>query len=128
MAAPRKYPDELRERAIRLVLDAKEDPATRPTRRAGGSADSWGSIPETLRSWVKQAQIDAGDRPGTTHERRPADQRAASGRMRELRRANEILKAASAFFAAELDRPRPGSRRSSTPIGTSSGSSRSAGC
>jgi transposase len=61
---------------------------------------------ETVRKWVRQAEVDAGQRAGTT-----ADESAELKRLRrenaELRRANEILKAASAFFAAELDRPSP---------------------
>ena len=103
MAAPRKYPQELRERAIRLVLDAKRDPATRPSaaRRIG---EQLGINPETLRGWVHQVEIDAGARPGTTTS--DAQRLAELEREnRELRRSNAILKAASAFFAAELDRP-----------------------
>jgi len=103
MAAPRKYPDELRERAIRLVIDARKDPATRPgaCRRIG---EQLGINPETLRGWVQQAEIDAGDRPGTTTS--DAQRLVELEReVRELRRANAILKSASAFFAAELDRP-----------------------
>lgn len=104
MAAPRKYPDELRERAIRLVLDAKASPD-------GGSGNVFKRIgeqlginPETLRGWVKQVEIDNGTRPGTTTDE--ATRLAELEReVRELRRANAILKSASAFFAAELDRP-----------------------
>lgn len=103
MAAPRKYPDELRERAIRLVIDAKKDPVTRPAacRRIG---EQLGINPETLRGWVNQVEIDAGDRPGTTSSdaQRPAELEREN---RELRRANAILRSASAFFAAERDRP-----------------------
>ena len=104
MAAPRKYPDELRERAIRLVLDAKaegEDSAKGVCRRIGAQL---GINHETLRGWVMRAEIDAGDRPGTTSSeaRRIAE---LEREVRELRRANGILKSASAFFAAELDRP-----------------------
>jgi transposase len=102
MAAPRKYPDELRERAIRLTLDARKDPTSRPGafRRVG---DQLGINAETLRGWVTQAEIDAGARPGTTSGE--ADRIAALERdNRELRRANAILRTASAFFAAELDR------------------------
>jgi transposase len=103
MAAPRRYPDELRARAVRLVLDAKAegDAGKGACRRIG---DQLGINPETLRGWVAQAEIDAGTRPGTTT--------SDAGRIaelekevRELRRANAILKSASAFFAAELDRP-----------------------
>lgn len=103
MVAPRKYPDELRERAIRLVVEARRDPA-----RAKGACrrigEQLGINPETLRGWVSQAEIDAGTRPGTTsaEARRIAELERENA---ELRRANEILKRASAFFAAELDRP-----------------------
>jgi transposase len=59
---------------------------------------------ETLRKWVRQAEVDAGARPGVTSEE-SAEMRRLKRENAELRRANEILKAASAFFAAELDRP-----------------------
>jgi transposase len=103
MAAPRKYPEELRERAIRMAVDARRDPATRP------GALAWvgkqlGINPETLRNWATQAEIDQGHRPGTTSD--DAARLAELEReVRELRRANAILKSASAVFAAELDRP-----------------------
>lgn len=103
MAAPRKYPEELRERAIRMAVDARRDPAT----RAGALTrigKQLGINPETLRNWVQQAEIDEGHRPGVTTD----DARRISElekENRELRRANEILRTASAFFAsAELDR------------------------
>ena len=103
MAAPRKYPDELRERATRLAMEARRDPATRTgaLKRIG---EQLGINPETLRNWVTQAEIDGGIRPGTTTE--DAQRLLELEREnRELRRANEILKTASAFFAqAELDR------------------------
>ena len=103
MPAPKKYPDELRERATRLVIDARRDPASAvgAIRRI---ADQLGVHPEALRSWVKKAEIDAGERPGTTS----ADAERISvleREVRELRRANQILKSAASFFAAELDRP-----------------------
>ena len=103
MAAPRKYPDELRQRAIRMAVDLRRDPATRTgaLRRVG---EQLGINPETLRNWVTQAEVDAGDRAGTTTDeaRRVVE---LEREVRELRRANEILKTASAFFAAaELDR------------------------
>ena len=103
MAAPRKYPEELRERAIRMAVDLRRDPATRTgaLRRVG---DQLGIDPETLRNWVSQAEIDQGHRPGvtTTEAQRIAELEREN---KELRRANEILRTASAFFAAaELDR------------------------
>jgi len=103
MPAPRKYPPELRERAMRLVQEArKEDPdlsvnqaVIRIGQRVGVNAD-------TLRGWVKQAQIDAGERPGTTTNE-SARIKQLEAEVRELKRANEILLAASSFFARELD-------------------------
>lgn len=103
MAAPRKYPEELRERAIRMAVDLRRDPATRTgaLRRVG---EQLGINPETLRNWVGQAEIDEGHRPGVTTDE--AKRIAELERdVKELRRANEILRTASAFFAAaELDR------------------------
>jgi transposase len=103
MAAPRKYPDELRERAIRMAVDLRCDPATKTgaLRRVG---EQLGINPETLRNWVQQAEIDDGHRRGVTtvEAQRIAELEREVG---ELRRANEILRTASAFFAAaELDR------------------------
>jgi transposase len=68
-------------------------------------ADQLGVNRESLRNWVKQAEIDGGQRPGipTAERQRIAE---LEREVRELRRANDILKAASAYFAAELDRPR----------------------
>ena len=90
MPALRKYPEELRERAIRLAMDARKDPATRPgaLRRVG---EQLGINPETLRGWVSQAAIDAGQAPGTTSAdaTRLAELEKEN---RELRRANNILR------------------------------------
>ena len=103
MPAPRKYPDELRERATRMAVDARRDPASRSGAIAR-IADQLGINRETLRNWVTQAEVDAGERPGTTTDQ--AQRLAELERENhELRRANAILKSASAFFAAELDRP-----------------------
>jgi transposase len=65
-------------------------------------AEKFGTTPETLRLWVRRAEIDEGKRPGITSEERERI-RELERENRELRRANEILKAASAFFARELD-------------------------
>jgi transposase len=100
MAAPRKYPDELRERAARLAIEARKDPAG----RAGAIkriADQLDVHPEALRGWVKQAETDAGLVPGTTSAE-AARIAELEREVKELRRANAILKSASAFFAAEL--------------------------
>ncbi len=104
MPAPRRYPQELRDRAVRMVLELRE----RTGERMGAIArvaEQLGVNKETLRNWVRQAEIDQRQRPGL-----PTDERQRIAELerenRELRRANEILKAASAFFAAELDRPR----------------------
>jgi transposase len=103
MAAPKKYSDELRERATRMAVEARQDPA----RRVGAIkriADQLGLHPEALRNWVKQAEIDGGTRPGTTSDE-AARVAELEREVRELRRANEILKTSAAFFAAaELDR------------------------
>jgi transposase len=103
MAAPRKYPDELGERATRLAVEARRDPAS-----AGGAirriADQLGVHPEALRVWVKQAETDEGVRSGTTSAE-AARIAELEREVRELRRANQILKSAASFFAAELDRP-----------------------
>ncbi|OBC11811.1 transposase [Gordonia sp. 852002-50816_SCH5313054-c] len=100
MAAPRKYSEELKDRATRMACEARRDPDS--SRGAiKRIADQLGVHPEALRNWVRQAEIDGGVRPGTTSE--DADRIAALEREnRELRRANTILKQASAFFAAEM--------------------------
>ncbi len=108
MAAPRKYPDEVRDRAIRLVRDLVDSPddamtVTGACRRVG---EQLGINTDTLRNWVKEARVDAGEQPGLTSTER-ARIAALEREVRELRRANAILKTASAFFAAELDRPQP---------------------
>jgi transposase len=104
MPALRRYPDELRQRAVRMVFEVREQTGGAPgaIARVG---EQLGVNKETLRNWVRQAEIDGGQRPGVTtqdHQRIAELERE----NRELRRANEILKAASAFLAAELDRPR----------------------
>ena len=101
MPAQRKYPEELRERAVKMVFEirAREGKGQGEIARV---ARQLGVHPEALRTWVRQAEIDGGPRPGTTTEdaRRIAE---LEREVRELRRANEILKAASAYFARELD-------------------------
>ena len=104
MARPSKYPAELRERAVRLVVESKgEYPSEFVAIRSIAGKLGIGS-PETLRKWVRRAEVDGGTRPGKTTAE-IAEIRDLKKENAELRRANEILKAASAFFAAELDRP-----------------------
>jgi transposase len=90
MVSRKAFPVELRERAVKMVLELRAE--------SGGGRGAVAQVgrqlginPETLRNWVSQTDVDSGTRPGTTSE------------VRELRRANEILKAASAYFARELD-------------------------
>jgi transposase len=95
-----RYPLELRERAVRLVFESAQ-----PGERLGSIrrvSQQLGIGYESLRKWVKQAAIDQGRRPGVTtaEQQRIAELEREN---RELRRANEILKTASAFFARELD-------------------------
>ena len=99
-----RYPDEVRERAVRMVLEHQDEYPSQW--KAIESISAKLSINhETLRVWVRRAETDAGERPGLTTDER-ARLRELEREVKELRRANEILKAASAFFARELD-PRP---------------------
>ena len=99
MPAPRKYPDELRERAVRLVFESG-----RPIAHV---ARDLGVHKEALRHWVRQAEADTGSRNDRLTSGERERLKALEREVRELRRANEILKAASVFFAKELDPTRP---------------------
>ena len=101
MPAPRKYSDEIRDRAVRMVFQVRRESGQRQGAVAAVAA-KLGVNRETLRNWIRQAEIDGGQRPGisTADAQRIAE---LEREVRELRRANEILKAASAFFARELD-------------------------
>ena len=104
MARPSKYPHELPQRAVRLVRESKGE-YRREFEAIRSIAGKLGiGSPETLRKWVRRAEIDGGQQPGKTSEE-IAEIRELKKEVAELRRANEILKSASAFFAAELDRP-----------------------
>jgi transposase len=103
MPAPRKYPQELRDRAIRLVNEAREaDPDLSLNAAVKRVGQRVGIVPDTLRGWCKQADIDAGRRPGTTTDDAQRIKQLEA-EVHELKRANEILLAASSFFARELD-------------------------
>ena len=100
----KRYPAELRERAVRMVAEIRSE-----------HESDWAAItqvakllgvgtPETVRKWCRQAEVDAGKRPGVTTDE-AAELKRLKRENAELRRANAILRSASAFFAAELDRP-----------------------
>jgi transposase len=101
---PKQYPRELRERAVRLVAEHRDQYESEYAAIRSIAAKLGVATPETLRQWVRQAEVDGGQRPGVSSEE-SAELRKLRAEVKELRRANEILKAASAFFAAELDRP-----------------------
>ena len=99
------YPKELRDQAVRLVREWRREHG----RRDGGIrevASQLGVHVESVRNWVRQASVDSGEAPGVTSEDK-ARIRQLEKENAELRRANEILKSASVFFAKELDPDRP---------------------
>ncbi len=103
MNKAKRYSPEVRERAVRMVFEHEKDYDSRWATLASISSKI-GCTPETLRSWVKQTEVDTGRRDGLTTDDRERV-KALERENKELRRANEILKTASAFFAAaELDR------------------------
>lgn len=106
MARPSKYPEELRERAVRMVAEIAPQHGSQWA-AITAVADKLGvGAPETVRTWVRRAEVDAGKRPGVTTEEEEAEElKRLKREVAELRRANEILKAAAIFFGAELDRP-----------------------
>jgi transposase len=104
MARPSRYPPELRERAVRMVLESKADYGSEYEAIRSISAKLGITSPESLRKWVRRVEVDGGVRQGKTTQE-ITEIRELKKQVAELRRANEILKSASAFFAAELDRP-----------------------
>jgi len=101
--APRKYPEELRRRAIKLYRETEPKPVIRRL------AEQLGVHPEALRNWIRQDEADAGERHDRPTTAEAEEVRRLRKEVAELRRANEILKAASIFFAQEAD---PHRRRS----------------
>jgi transposase len=101
MVSRKPHPDELRERAVKLVFEVRAETGNErgSIARVGRQL---GINTETLRNWVNKAEVDSGHRPGTTSEDKKKIAELER-EVRELRRANEILKAASAYFARELD-------------------------
>ena len=99
----RKYPVELRERAVRLYRESDPKPVIR---RLAGQLNVH---PEALRNWIRQAETDAGERDDRPTTAMIEENRRLVAENRELRRVNEVLRAASAYFASEID---PTRRRS----------------
>ena len=101
MSRPSNYPPELRERAVRMVAEVRPNYGSQWAAMEAVASKLGIGTTETLRKWVRRAEVDAGARPGLS-----SDELAEIKRLKrenaELRRANEILKAASSFFAAEL--------------------------
>ena len=97
----KRYPVELRERAVRMVLDHQHEYPSQ-WKAICTIGERLGVHQESLRVWVRRAETDAGKRPGLTSDER-ARLKELERENRELRRANEILKSASVFFATELD-------------------------
>lgn len=99
MGRPKKYPDELIQRGVRLALEGE--------RPIAHIAHDLGIHPETLRKKVRQAEADSGARPDLPSSEECEELKRLRRENYELRRANEILKSASVFFAKELDSDRP---------------------
>ena len=99
MSRPSKFPPELRERAVKLARESQNS--------ISQVARDLGLHPETLRIWVRQDEANDGTRNDRLASAEREELSALRREVRELRRANEILKAASVFFARELDQPRP---------------------
>ncbi len=100
----KRYPPELRERAVRMVAEIRDQHKTEWAAMAAvAELLGIGSV-ETVRKWVRQSQVDEGSRLGGTSEE-SAELKRLRRENAELKRANAILKTASAFFAAEIDRP-----------------------
>ena len=100
MVAPKKYPDELRRRAVRLYRESDPKPVIRKL------AEQLGVHHEALRGWIRQDKADQGERSDLPTTDMIEENRRLREENLELRRVNEILKAASAYFAAEHDRTR----------------------
>src|SRR3954453_9494976 len=99
------FPPEMRERAVRMVFDHQDEYPSQ-WKAIGPIAAKLSIHHETLRLWVRRAETDAGQCPGLTSDER-ARMRELEREVKELRRANEILKSAAVFFGAELDRKQP---------------------
>ena len=100
----KRYPVELRERAVRMVIEIRGDHESEWAAMIQVAQLLGVGTPETVRKWCRQAEVDSGTRSGVSTEE-TAELRRLKRENAELKRANAILRSASAFFAAELDRP-----------------------
>ncbi len=100
MGASRKYPDELRERAVRLYRESEPKPSVR---RLG---EQLNVHPEALRSWIRQDEADRGQRHDRPSTEMVEENRRLKRENAELKRVNDVLRAASAYFASEIDSTR----------------------
>ncbi|WP_433755650.1 transposase [Nocardia sp. CA-135398] len=100
MAAPKKYPDELRARAVRLYRESDPKPTIRKL------AQQLGVHHEALRNWIRQAEADAGERSDRPTTDMLEENKQLRKRVAELERVNAVLRDASAYFASELGQPR----------------------
>ena len=100
----KRYPAELRDRAVRMVSEIRSDHESEWAAMGQVARLLGVGTPETIRKWCRQAEVDAGKRPGLTTEE-SVELKRLKRENAELKRANAILKSASVFFAAELDRP-----------------------
>src|SRR5699024_8699743 len=114
----KNYLQECRDRAVLMVFEASDGHGSQFAAMKMVGEKLGVRTPETIRRWVRRAEVDNGDRRGTTSEEH-AEIKRLKRENAELRRANEILKAASSFFAAEIDRPLTESSPSSTVKKTS---------
>ena len=96
MPAPKKYPDELRERAVRLYRESQPKPSFKRL------AEQLNVHPEALRNWVRQDEADRGEREDRPSSDMLAENQRLAAENAELRRVNEVLRAASAYFASEV--------------------------
>ena len=101
MSRSSRYSPELRERAVRMVIDRREDYKSEWA-TVTAISKMLGMSPETLRTWVRRTQVDEGSRPGLTTDER-ARLKALEREVKDLRRTNAILQDASIFFATALD-------------------------
>jgi transposase-like protein len=108
VAAPKKYPDELRVRAVRLYRESDPKPVIRKL------ADQLGVHHEALRNWIRQDEADRGDRVDRPTSEMAEENKQLRKRVAELERINAVLRDASAYFASEIGQTQRGPRGSST--------------